>query len=44
MPVTWTRTYGSGRVFVTTIGHKMEDFDVPEVDQMIARGLLWAAR
>jgi type 1 glutamine amidotransferase len=44
MPVTWTRTYGAGRVFVTTIGHKMEDFDVPEVDQMIARGMLWAAR
>jgi uncharacterized protein len=44
MPVTWTRTYGAGRVFVTTIGHKMEDFEVPEVDQMIARGLLWAAR
>jgi uncharacterized protein len=44
MPVTWVRTHGAGRVFVTTIGHKMEDFDVPEVDQMIARGLLWAAR
>lgn len=44
MPVTWTRNYGAGRVFVTTIGHKMEDFDVPEVDQMIGRGLLWAAR
>jgi type 1 glutamine amidotransferase len=44
MPVTWTRTWGAGKVFVTTVGHKMDDFDVPQVDAMIHRGMLWASR
>ncbi|HEY0494984.1 MAG TPA: ThuA domain-containing protein [Kutzneria sp.] len=44
LPVTWTRKWGSGRVFVTTIGHKLDDFDVPEVDRMIIEGLQWASR
>ena len=44
LPVTWTRKWGSGRVFVTTIGHKLDDFDVPEVDRMIIEGLQWATR
>lgn len=44
MPVTWTRNWGEGRVFVTTIGHKLDDFDVPEVDRMIIEGLTWATR
>jgi len=44
MPVTWTRTWGEGRVFVCTLGHQVSDFDVPETRTMIRRGLLWAAR
>ncbi|GAA3435292.1 ThuA domain-containing protein [Kutzneria kofuensis] len=44
LPVTWTRKWGEGRVFVTTIGHKLDDFDVPEVDRMIIEGLTWASR
>jgi type 1 glutamine amidotransferase len=44
LPVTWTRNWGDGRVFVTTIGHKLDDFDVPEVDRMIIEGLAWATR
>lgn len=44
MPVTWTRRWGSGRVFVCTLGHQVSDFDVPETAAMISRGLLWAAR
>jgi type 1 glutamine amidotransferase len=44
LPVTWTRNWGEGRVFVTTIGHKLDDFDVPEVDRMIIEGLTWASR
>ena len=44
LPVTWTRSWGQGKVFVTTIGHKLDDFDVPEVDQMIIEGLTWATR
>lgn len=44
MPVTWTRRWGAGRVFVCTLGHQVADFDVPETATMISRGLLWAAR
>lgn len=44
MPAVWTRTWGRGRVFVSTIGHKPDDFDVPEVRTLTERGLLWASR
>lgn len=44
MPVTWTRRWGEGRVFVTAIGHTVADLEVPEVDSMIRAGLAWAAR
>lgn len=44
MPVTWVRRHGAGRVFVTTIGHRMADLELPAVDEMVRRGLLWATR
>jgi type 1 glutamine amidotransferase len=44
MPAVWTRTWGRGRVFVSTIGHKLDDFDIPEVRALTERGLLWASR
>lgn len=44
MPAVWTRHFGAGRVFVSTIGHKADDFDVPEVRTLTERGLLWASR
>ncbi|GAB2991003.1 ThuA domain-containing protein [Streptomyces pseudoechinosporeus] len=44
MPAVWTRTHGAGRVFVSTIGHKPDDFDVPQVRTLTERGLLWASR
>jgi uncharacterized protein len=44
VPAVWTRRWGAGRVFVSTIGHKLEDLDVPEVRTLTERGLLWAAR
>lgn len=44
MPVTWTRNWGEGKVFVTTLGHHPPDFEVPETNEMIIRGLLWATR
>ena len=43
-PAVWTRNWGAGRVFVSTIGHKPDDFDVPEVRALTERGLLWASR
>ncbi|MDX1436307.1 MAG: ThuA domain-containing protein [Anaerolineales bacterium] len=42
-PVTWTRRWGAGRVFYTSVGHVVSDFDVPEACEMVRRGMLWAA-
>lgn len=44
MPVTWTRSWGAGRVFVTTIGHNLADLEVPQVHSMITKGMTWATR
>jgi type 1 glutamine amidotransferase len=44
MPVVWTRAWGAGRVFVTTLGHRPQDHDVPRTHETIVRGLLWATR
>jgi uncharacterized protein len=44
VPVTWTRHWGAGRVFVTTLGHSLADLEVPEVDTMIRKGMAWATR
>ncbi|HEY6738193.1 MAG TPA: ThuA domain-containing protein [Actinopolymorphaceae bacterium] len=44
MPVVWTRPWGAGRVFVCTVGHKLDDLDTPEVRTIIEKGLLWASR
>jgi type 1 glutamine amidotransferase len=44
MPVVWTRQWGSGRVFVTTLGHCMDDLEVPQTHEIITRGLIWATR
>jgi type 1 glutamine amidotransferase len=43
-PAVWTRSWGAGRVFVSTIGHKLDDLDHPAVRTLTERGLLWAAR
>jgi uncharacterized protein len=44
MPVAWTRRWGEGRVFYSSIGHTRADLDVPEVLEIQRRGMLWAAR
>jgi type 1 glutamine amidotransferase len=43
-PTVWTRQWGQGRVFVSTIGHTPADLDVPQVRTLTERGLLWASR
>jgi len=44
MPVVWKRMYGKGRVFYTSLGHTVKDFDVPEALEIVKRGLVWASR
>lgn len=43
-PAVWTRQWGAGRVFCTAIGHQPADLQVPDVRNIVERGLLWAAR
>ena len=43
MPVVWKKMYGKGRVFYSSLGHVMTDFDVPEVLEIMKRGIKWAS-
>ncbi|GAA1289322.1 ThuA domain-containing protein [Pseudonocardia aurantiaca] len=43
-PAVWTRRWGAGRVFVTTIGHEVGVLKDENVRTIIERGLLWASR
>jgi len=31
-----------GRVFYSSLGHKAKDFNVPEAQEIMKRGMLWA--
>jgi type 1 glutamine amidotransferase len=44
IPVVWTRRWDNGRVFYCSIGHRLDDLKVPQVTEIIRRGLVWAAR
>ncbi|MBV1854956.1 ThuA domain-containing protein [Catellatospora tritici] len=43
-PAVWTRQWGAGRIFVSTVGHHLPDLDVPAIRTLTERGMLWAAR
>ncbi len=44
MPVVWKRRYGQGKVFYSSLGHVVADFNVPEAKEISRRGFLWASR
>ena len=45
MPVAWTKFWGRGRVFYTSLGHHDDVFDKsPSSAVIMERGMLWAAR
>ncbi|HZJ77438.1 MAG TPA: ThuA domain-containing protein [Clostridia bacterium] len=44
MPVVWTKYWGIGRVFYTSLGHHDDVFDKsPSAQEIMLRGMLWAA-
>ena len=43
IPVIWTRHWDKGRVFYCSIGHQIEDLRLPEVTEIMRRGMLWAS-
>jgi uncharacterized protein len=44
MPVVWKKRFGAGRVFYSSLGHRAYELDVPEIQTLMIRGMLWAAR
>lgn len=43
-PMAWTKTYGQGRVFYTTLGHGPGTFARAAMQQVIIQGVRWAAQ
>ena len=44
MPVAWTKLWGNGRVFYTSLGHHDDVFEkAPAAAVLMERGMLWAA-
>ncbi|WP_292021980.1 MULTISPECIES: ThuA domain-containing protein [unclassified Brevundimonas] len=41
-PVVWAKTYGAGRVFVSSLGHLDEPWDDPAVQALYLGGIKWA--
>ena len=42
MPVVWTRKYANSRIFYSSLGHVADEFKVPEVFELVKRGIMWA--
>lgn len=43
-PMAWTKPYGAGRVFYTTLGHGPGTFERPPMQKLVAQGVQWAAK
>jgi len=44
MPVVWTKMYGQGRVFYSSLGHNAGTVRESDPLRILVRGLLWAAK
>lgn len=44
VPVVWKRRWDRGRIFYCSIGHELADLKVPQVTEIMRRGMAWAAR
>jgi uncharacterized protein len=44
MPVVFTTMHDKGRVFYSSLGHTADELEIPQVREILRRGLLWAAR
>lgn len=43
-PMAWVKSYGSGRVFYTTLGHGPGTFKNPAMQKFVEQGVRWAAK
>ncbi|MFT7474512.1 MAG: type 1 glutamine amidotransferase [Verrucomicrobiales bacterium] len=44
IPVVWKRRWDQGRVFYCSLGHEIDDLRLPQVTEMMRRGMRWAAK
>lgn len=44
MPVVWTKKYGAGKVYYCSLGHQANIVAMPQVMELMKRGMVWAAR
>lgn len=44
MPVVYKTNYGAGRVFYSSLGHVAAELKKPQIETILRRGLIWAAR
>jgi uncharacterized protein len=42
--VAWAKMYGKGRVFYSTLGHPVENWDRPDLQEMYAGAIAWALK
>jgi hypothetical protein len=40
--VAWAKSYGKGRVFYSTLGHPVENWDRPDMQKMYFEAIRWA--
>jgi len=43
MPVVWTKSWGKGRVFYSSLGHRPDVVEMEPVITLMTRGMMWAA-
>ncbi|MBA3873563.1 MAG: ThuA domain-containing protein [Anaerolineae bacterium] len=43
MPVVWTKSWGKGRVFYSSLGHRPDVVTMEPVITLMTRGMLWAS-
>ncbi|WP_226037078.1 ThuA domain-containing protein [Aquibacillus saliphilus] len=44
MPVIWTKKWGEGKVYYNCLGHVAEIVRMPEVIELMRKGMVWATR
>jgi hypothetical protein len=42
--VAWAKMYGKGRVFYSTLGHPVENWDRPDIQKMYVEAIKWAMK
>ncbi|MFO7611245.1 MAG: ThuA domain-containing protein [Clostridia bacterium] len=44
VPVMWTKRWGHGRVFYSSLGHHADVFDIPGAYETMKNGMMWVAK